>query len=169
MFFHPYLSLHSRLDTDMFTVLNKKYGFIRFEISQTVLIKLYSTNLLHTWFIRHTRRVACALSVTFVFRPGLTLGHLFTPWFMYGCYCHFNNLRFNISQHINGCSAAHVVSLFASSEILKGSLLKWLLDHPMTGCDGFPLHAMHLRPISLLTLSLLTFPDSNFSGNSLWA
>ena len=50
---------------------------------------------------------------------------------MCGFYYHFNNLRFNQSQQINEFPAAHVIVLFALSEILKGRLLKWLLDHRM--------------------------------------
>ena len=35
------------------------------------------------------------------------------------------------TQHLHGCSAAHVVVYFVSSEILKCRLLKCLLAHPM--------------------------------------
>ena len=41
------------------------------------------------------------------------------PCFMFGFSYHFNNLRFTQSQNLNDRSAAHVVSLFVSSEILK--------------------------------------------------
>ena len=50
---------------------------------------------------------------------------------MYGFSYHFNNLRFNITQDINDCSAAHVVVAFVSSGILKCRFLKRWLDHPM--------------------------------------
>ena len=50
---------------------------------------------------------------------------------MCGFYYRFNNLRFKQSQHINDFSAAHVVILFVSSEIMKCRLLKYLSDHPM--------------------------------------
>ena len=35
--------------------------------------------------------------------------------FVYGFYYHFNNLRFNTTQHINVFSAAHVLISFVSS------------------------------------------------------
>ena len=51
--------------------------------------------------------------------------------FMYGFYYHLNSQRFKQSHDINDYSAAHVVSCFVSSELLKCRLLKLLLDHPM--------------------------------------
>ena len=56
--------------------------------------------------------------------------------FVYGCYYHFNNLRFKKSQNLNYYSAAHVVVDCVSSWILKCRLLTWLLDHP-TSFDLF--------------------------------
>ena len=53
------------------------------------------------------------------------------PRFMYGFYCHFNNLRFRTTPTIDVCSAAHVVISFGSRENMKCRSLKWLLDHPM--------------------------------------
>ena len=47
----------------------------------------------------------------------------------------FQQLRFKQSQHLNDCSAAHVVVSFVSSEILKCRLLTGLLDHSMNHAD----------------------------------
>ena len=49
---------------------------------------------------------------------------------MYSFDYHFNNLRFNNTQIINGLSAAHVLIYFVSSEIMKGILFNLFLDHP---------------------------------------
>ena len=48
-----------------------------------------------------------------------------------GLYDHFNTLRFKQARNLNACSAAHVVVSSVSSHILKGRLLKLLLDHPV--------------------------------------
>ena len=53
------------------------------------------------------------------------------PFSMYGFYCNFDNLRFRNSQNTNDCSAAHVLISVVSSEILKCTWLKSLLDHSM--------------------------------------
>ena len=55
---------------------------------------------------------------------------------MYGFYWHFNNLRFEQSHSLNDHSAARVVMLSVSSEIIKCRLLKSLSDHPTKFAPG---------------------------------
>ena len=65
---------------------------------------------------------------------------------MSGFYYHFNNLRFNKSQSIKGCSAAHVVASFVSSEPLNCRSLKFSLDCPMSYTRSGTPRSLTARP-----------------------
>ena len=63
---------------------------------------------------------------------------------------HFNNLRFNKSQHTSDFPAARVVISFVSSDILNFRLLNLLADHPMRRQPGM---ALRVVPVSV-TISI---------------
>ena len=67
--------------------------------------------------------ILCPVRLTLANIAFVCTTYAFYPKSMHGCYGHFNNLRFRISQHINSHSAAHVLIGFVSSELMTCRLL----------------------------------------------